>query len=353
MTTPVLSVSNLTTEFVTPRGRLRAVDRVSLDLYPGETFAVVGESGSGKSISVLSILGLLPPKAEMVAGQVLLEGRDLATMSTEDVRRVRGHDIGMIFQDPVTSLNPVRTIGWQIREALTTHGVTGDAAGRRALELLNLVGIPSPERRLEQYPHEFSGGMCQRVMIAIALAHEPKVLVADEPTTALDVTVQAQILEVLRNARAATGSALLLITHDLGVVAENADRVAVMYAGRLVETGTVSEVFARPRHPYTAALLASSPRLGSRRRRLSVIPGQPPRLGDSTNACAFAPRCAVSKGREICRDQTPPLQDELTSIPGTGDGAGATRRAACHFSDEVVPTHLIPGPAIDEQSSAS
>ena len=328
MPEPVLSVRDLVVEFATPDGAVHAVDGVDYDLYPGETLAIVGESGSGKSVSAMSLLGLIPqPPGRIVRGSAHLRGRDLVAMSRKELRAVRGREIAMVFQDPMSSLNPVLKIGRQIGEALAVHdpGQSDEERRRRVVELLELVGVPDPEERAGQYPHEFSGGMRQRAMVAMAMANRPSILIADEPTTALDVTIQAQVLDVLRAAQKETRAATILITHDLGVVAELADRVAVMYAGRIVETADVETLFARPRHPYTLGLLASLPRLDMDLRRLSPIPGQPPSLIDVPPGCPFHPRCRLSHGRERCRTERPPLY--ATDRPG--------QRAACHYWNEM------------------
>ncbi len=291
---PILDVRGLKTVFKTRGGEVHAVNSVSFTLAPGELLGVVGESGSGKSVTMMSLIGLLPsPPADVRGGQVLFEGRDLLQASERQLRAIRGSEIGFVFQDPMTSLNPVFTIGFQIMEPLRKHmGMTRAQAAARALDLLELVGIPDAKRRLGDYPHQFSGGMRQRVMIAIALACEPKVLIADEPTTALDVTIQAQILELVKDLRRKLGMAIVWITHDLGVIAGIADRVMVMYGGQVVEHGTVAELFADPRHPYTRALLETIPRLaGARTARLKVIEGQPPMLGAVPTACPFMARC--------------------------------------------------------------
>src|SRR6185437_971998 len=281
MPEPLLSIKDLAVEFTTEDGIVKAVDGITYDLYPGETLGIVGESGSGKSVSTMSILGLIPqPPGRIVSGEAMFQGKDLLKMSKKDLRRIRGKDLAMIFQDPMTSLNPVLKIGYQIAEAIKTHNpnVKDDTAKKRAVDLLKLVGVPNPERRVEQYPHEFSGGMRQRAMIAMAVANEPSVLIADEPTTALDVTIQAQILEVLKKAQEETHAATILITHDLGLIAELADRVIVMYAGKIVEYGDVHTIFESPRHPYTVGLMDSLPRIGVDEEWLRPIPGQPPSL---------------------------------------------------------------------------
>ena len=296
--TPLLEVENLQTTFrLSRRQSLRAVDGVSFAINPGETLAIVGESGSGKSVTSLSIMRLLPKGiGAITGGSVRLRGRELTTLSEGEMRAIRGRDMGMIFQEPMTSLNPVHTIGRQIAEVLIRHeGLSQDDAWKRAVGMLELVGIPEPAKRAAGYPHQMSGGMRQRAMIAMALACKPQLLIADEPTTALDVTIQAQILELMKDLQRELGMAIVFITHDLGVVAEMADRVVVMYAGQVVETGTVEEIFARPRMPYTAGLMGSVPRLGSSRGvrgRLATIPGQVPQLGALPAGCRFRPRCA-------------------------------------------------------------
>jgi oligopeptide/dipeptide ABC transporter ATP-binding protein len=299
-TQPILDVTDLKTVFGTRAGEIHAVNSVSFDLRPGELLGVVGESGSGKSVTMMSLIGLLPsPPAEVRSGKVMFEGRDILSMSPEQLREIRGARIGFVFQDPMTSLNPVFTVGFQLMEPLKKHmGMDKKAARRRAVELLQLVGIPDAERRLSDYPHQFSGGMRQRVMIAIALACDPKVLIADEPTTALDVTIQAQILELVRDLRQKLGMAIIWITHDLGVIAGIADRVLVMYGGQIVEQARVKDLFANPQHPYTRALLETLPTVrGPRTDRLNVIQGQPPMLGAHPGACPFAPRCAYAHDR--------------------------------------------------------
>ena len=319
---PILSIEGLKTWFTVEGGTAKSVDGVSLTLHRGETLAVVGESGSGKSVTSLSIMRLIPePPGRIVEGTIRLTGRDgitrdLATLDEPAMRAIRGNEIGMIFQEPMTSLNPVYTVGDQIGEALRRHqGLSKAAAYERAVEMLAKVGIPDPARRAGEYPHRMSGGMRQRVMIAMALACGPAVLIADEPTTALDVTIQAQILDLMRRLQAELGMSILFITHNLGVVAEIADRVAVMYAGRVVEAGGVRAVFARPRHPYTRALLASMPVLsaGARdpNRRLAAIPGQVPSAANLPDGCSFAPRCPLAT--DACRAAPPALED-------TGDG---------------------------------
>jgi oligopeptide/dipeptide ABC transporter ATP-binding protein len=306
---PLLEVRDLRTHFHTDDGVVRAVDGVSFRIDPGETLAVVGESGSGKSVTSLSILRLVPePPGRIVGGSVRFRGRDLIGLPAEAMRAVRGKEISMIFQEPMTSLNPVYTCGEQILEGIMLHEKVGRAEARaRAIAMLRLVGIPSPEQRVDEYPHQMSGGMRQRVMIAMALACRPAILIADEPTTALDVTIQAQILELLGRLQAELGMAVLLITHDLGVVAETADRVAVMYAGQVVEYCDVLAAFERTRHPYTAGLLHSLPRLGEGRERLRVIPGTVPDPARYPSGCRFHPRCPIAAPR--CRAEEPPLEE--------------------------------------------
>jgi peptide/nickel transport system ATP-binding protein/oligopeptide transport system ATP-binding protein len=305
---PVLEVEGLKTVFHTLEGTIHAVNGVSFYLCPGELVGVVGESGSGKSVTMMSLMKLLPePPAEIVSGVARLEGRDLLQMDQATLRKVRGAEIGFIFQDPMTSLNPVFNIGFQIMEPLREHlGLSRAQARARAIELLDLVGIPSPGDRLSDYPHQFSGGMRQRVMIAIALSCDPKVLIADEPTTALDVTIQAQILELVKKLRQERGMGIIWITHDLGVVAGIADRVMVMYGGLVVEHAPVAELYARPHHPYTRALLETLPSLdGERAQRLHSISGQPPHMTAPPTSCPFAARCAHVHDR--CHAENPPL----------------------------------------------
>lgn len=308
---PLLEIQDLVTAFHTPAGRVTAVDGISLSIERGMTLGLVGESGCGKSVTAMSVLGLVAAPGRVERGRILLEidgdPVNLATLPESRLRRMRGGRVGMIFQEPMTSLNPVFTIGNQVAEAVRLHRrASWREARARALELLRLVRIADPERRLDEYPHQLSGGMRQRIMIAIALACEPELLIADEPTTALDVTIQAQILELIADLRQSTGTAVVLVTHDLGVVAGSTDRVAVMYAGRIVETGATEAVFARPQHPYTRGLLASTPRIdtppGS---RLEAIPGLPPDLGHLPSGCPFHPRCGRVVDR--CREEDPSL----------------------------------------------
>jgi phosphonate C-P lyase system protein PhnK len=307
----LLAIDNLRVEFASAAGVVNAVDDVSFQVLPGETLAVVGESGSGKSVTALAIMRLLPrPQGRVAGGRISLAGRDLAGLSDAEMRRVRGRDIGMVFQEPMTSLNPVLAVGEQISERLRAHGGLGRRAGlRRAVEMLERVRIPEPARRAAQYPHQMSGGMRQRVMIAMALACGPKLLIADEPTTALDVSIQAQILDLMRSLKAEFGMAILFITHDLGVVAQMADRVVVMYAGRAVEQGSVAQIFAAPRMPYTQALLRSIPRVdpASRQQRLESIRGQAPDPRNLPAGCTFHPRCAFAQS--LCETAVPRLED--------------------------------------------
>jgi oligopeptide/dipeptide ABC transporter ATP-binding protein len=304
---PLLSVEDLRVQFWTRRGTIHAVNGVSFDIAPGETLGIVGESGCGKSVTALALLGILPRAGNVVGGRAIFEGRDLLQLSDRQLRRVRGKEIAMIFQDPMTSLNPVLTIGRQITEALETHfGMKGKAAEKRAAELLDRVGIPTANKRVRDYPHQFSGGMRQRAMIAMALACQPKLMIADEPTTALDVTIQAQILDLLRELVAEEDAALILITHDLGVVAGMCERVNVMYAGMFMETGSAAKLFSQPRHPYTVGLLQSIPRLDAARgERLHPIEGIPRDMLSPPQACPFQPRCRYEV--ELSRKEVPPL----------------------------------------------
>jgi oligopeptide transport system ATP-binding protein len=305
---PLLDIRDLHTEFRTGRGILCAVDGISYTVDAGETIAIVGESGSGKSVGAMSILRLIPdPPGRVTAGEVFFGGRDLLKLPQEAMRQVRGGEIGMIFQEPMTSLNPVLTIGRQISEVLEQHrGATPAAARKRAEQLLGLVGISDPARRLKQYPHQLSGGMRQRIMIAVALTCDPKLIIADEPTTALDVTIQAQILELMKELTQRLDIALIIITHNLGVVARYASRVNVMYAGRIVESGPAAAIYHDPRHPYTIALLRSVPRLDRpRQARLDPVEGQPPDLTRLDDGCAFRPRCRFAIA--ACAEKRPPL----------------------------------------------
>ena len=321
---PLLSIENLQVHFRTPEGVNRAVDGVSFAIGAGETLAIVGESGCGKSVTSMSILRLLPEPPAAIAGAIRFQGTNLLDLSDREMRKIRGNDISVIFQEPMTSLNPVLTVGRQIGETLRLHqGLSRAQAEERAVEMLTLVGIPEPKRRVREYPHQLSGGMRQRVMIAIALACSPKLLIADEPTTALDVTIQAQILDLMRDLKRRVGAAIMLITHDLGVVAEVADRVVVMYAGRKVEEASVADLFRAPRHPYTRGLMGAVPRLGAAERgetgRLAEIPGMVPSLKQRIEGCVFAGRCP--QVAEICRTKAPALERK-----------GPAHLAACHFA---------------------
>jgi peptide/nickel transport system ATP-binding protein len=319
MSVPVLDVSDLRTHFFTQDGVTRAVDGVSFQVRAGETLGIVGESGCGKSVTALSILRLLPERlGRTVGGSVRFDGNELLNLNEPQMRKIRGNRIAMIFQEPMTSLNPVLTIGDQIAEAVTIHqGKNRQEAMQRAIEMLRLVRIPDPEKRVKDYPHQFSGGMRQRAMIAMALSCTPKLLIADEPTTALDVTIQAQILKLMVELKSEIGAAIMLITHDLGVVAETCQRVVVMYAGKIVEEADIFELFDRPLHPYTRGLMASIPRLKREgAKRLSEIPGIVPNLREPIAGCAFAPRCPLATDR--CRTEAPSLADH-----------GAGHRASC------------------------
>jgi oligopeptide/dipeptide ABC transporter ATP-binding protein len=336
---PLLAVDDLRTQFFTREGAVRAVDGVSFSVDKGETLGIVGESGCGKSVTALSIMGLLPkPPAKIVSGSIEFEGRDLTKLSEKQLEDVRGREIAMIFQDPMTSLNPTLKIGTQITEVLDRHfDMSKDDARRRAIELLEEVRIPRAAQRLSDYPHRFSGGMRQRVMIAIALACNPKLLIADEPTTALDVTVQAQVLDLLEDLRESHEMALILITHDMGVVAEVADKVAVMYAGQIVEQASGIDLFDRPEHPYTEALLGSLPELEGenvRDGRLVAIPGRPPDLVDPPSACRFAARCPYAGDQDTCRSVEPQLR-EIRPGHWVRSEHPASERAA---APEAVPT---------------
>ena len=316
MTEPLLSVRNLRVEFPTRRGTLVAVDDLSFDIAPGEILGVVGESGAGKSLTGMAIIGLLEPPGRIAGGEIRLEGERIDTLSADAMRRIRGKRIGAIFQDPLTSLNPLFTIGEQLVETILTHLDLNERQARsRAIELLAEVGIPAPEIRIDNYPHHFSGGMRQRVVIALALCARPRLIVADEPTTALDVSIQAQIIELLRKLARENGAAVMLITHDMGVIAETADRVAVMYAGRLAEIGPVRDVIHAPQHPYTGGLMRSIPKLNEGRETLAQIDGAMPRLNAIPPGCAFNPRCPERFDR--C------MHDRPSPMP-----AGATE-AAC------------------------
>ena len=317
----LLEVKNLVVEFPNRRGTLRAIDGISFDIAPGEILGVVGESGAGKSLTGASIIGLLEPPGRIASGEVLLEGQRIDKLSNDQLRHIRGRKIGAIFQDPLTSLNPLYSVGKQLTETIQAHlPVSNVEARRRAIDLLKDTGIPAAEQRIDHYPHQFSGGMRQRVVIALALAAEPKLIVADEPTTALDVSIQAQIISLLKNICKNRGAAVMLITHDMGVIAETCDRVAVMYAGRIVEIGPVHEVINHPAHPYTAGLMASIPDITQDREYLNQIDGAMPRLNAIPTGCAFNPRCTRVFDR--CKVERP----ELVS-------AGATR-AACWLAGQ-------------------
>jgi oligopeptide/dipeptide ABC transporter ATP-binding protein len=324
----LLTVENLTVDFPTADGVVHAVRGVSYQLRQGEVLGIVGESGSGKSVSSMAVMGLLPRTAK-INGSIKFRGEELLGLSERELMGVRGKKIAMIFQDPMTSLNPVYKVGFQLEEAVLAHNDISKAEARkRALELLEVVGIPFPEKRIEQYPHEFSGGMRQRVVIAIAMANNPDIIIADEPTTALDVTVQAQVLEALRAAQRETGAAMVLITHDLGVVAGQADRVLVMYAGKPVEIGPVDDIYYKPRMPYTLGLLGSLPRLdSSRAERLTPIQGAPPSLLNLPPGCPFTPRCPMAQ--PVCSEREP----DLVAVTGVGHAA------ACHFSGQLADKH--------------
>jgi oligopeptide/dipeptide ABC transporter ATP-binding protein len=327
MSEPVMSIQDLSVRFRTHDSVVRAVDEVSFDVFPGETLGVVGESGSGKSVTMLSILRLLQESKRLeTSGQAWFDGQDLLALRQKDLRAIRGRDIALVPQDPMTCLDPVYKVGAQLSEAIKAHFPSSRSSLRRkAVELLALVGLPQPERQFDQYPHEYSGGMRQRAMIAMGVANDPKLIIADEPTTALDVTIQAQIMDVLREAQGASNASLVLITHDLGLIAEMADRVVVMYAGHVVETGDVATIFAHPRHPYTLGLMGSLPQAGGDEKWLRPIPGSPPNLAAVPPGCPFHPRCLLSRGREVCRTTLPPLE--------TVEGS---HRSACHFKEELA-----------------
>ncbi len=301
----LLEVNDLVTSFRTAEGKLSAVRGVSFSVNKGETLCIVGESGCGKSITTLSVMGLLPDNGEITSGSIQLNGEELSAKSEKGLRKLRGNQMSMIFQEPMTALNPVFTIGYQIREPLKLHKkMSTKEATEKGIELLKQVGIPYPEKRMTQYPHELSGGMRQRVMIAMALACSPSLLIADEPTTALDVTIQAQILDLIDDLKEDLGTGVVMVTHDMGVVAEVADKVMVMYAGEVVETGTVEEIFESPKHPYTKGLLSSVPNIDDPEQNLSAIPGSLPSLSDHIEGCRFHPRCQFAT--EKCRTQVPP-----------------------------------------------
>ncbi len=321
----LLNVRNLVTSFRTSEGRLSAVRGVSFSVNQQETLCIVGESGCGKSITTLSVLQLLPNNGEITEGSITFKGEELTTKKEEQMRKLRGNEISMIFQEPMTALNPVFTIGYQVMEPLKLHTKLNKKETRnRAIELLQQVGIPNPDKRLKQYPHELSGGMRQRVMIAIALACNPDLLIADEPTTALDVTIQAQILDLIDDLKAEMGMGVVMVTHDMGVVAEVADRVMVMYAGNVVETGTVEEIFSNPQHPYTQGLLASVPNVDDANQKLEAIPGSLPNLSENIAGCRFHPRCPYAM--EKCMEQDPPPFK-----------ISAQQHSKCWLQEEVKP----------------
>jgi len=306
MSSPLLQVEHLVVEFPGRRGTLRALDDISFSIAPGEILGVVGESGAGKSLTGASIIGLLEPPGRIASGQILLQGERIDNLNHQQMRRIRGRRIGAVFQDPLTSLNPLFTVGRQLVETIQTHlGLDNTKARQRAIDLLKDTGIPAAEQRIDHYPHQFSGGMRQRVVIALALAAEPQLIVADEPTTALDVSIQAQIIQLLRNVCKSRGAAVMLVTHDMGVIAETCDRVAVMYAGRIIEIGPVHEVINQPAHPYTSGLMASIPDMEQERERLSQIDGAMPRLTAIPQGCAFNPRCP--NRFERCMQERPDL----------------------------------------------
>jgi oligopeptide/dipeptide ABC transporter ATP-binding protein len=324
---PVLAVRDLVVEFHTEDGVVKAVDGIDWEIHAGEVLGIVGESGSGKSVSTLTLLGLIPqPPGRVVRGEAIFKGRDLLKLKSKELRTIRGREMAMVFQDPMTSLNPVLTVGDQLAEAVKTHfpDKKDHEVKAHVIRLMKAVGIPNAERRVHQYPHEFSGGMRQRAMIAMAISNDPAVLIADEPTTALDVTIQAQILEVLKLAQEETHAATILITHDLGLIAEMADRVIVMYAGKVVENADVHTIFKAPRHPYTIGLMDSLPRLTLDEDWLRPIPGQPPSLINRPPGCPFHPRCFLSQGRARCREEEPPLRE-----------VAAKHTTACHFAEEL------------------
>ncbi|WP_026974348.1 ABC transporter ATP-binding protein [Alicyclobacillus contaminans] len=326
MAEPLLEIRNLNTGFVTENGIVKALDGVSIRIDKGQVVCLVGESGSGKSVTSMNVMRLSDYDGGIVLeGEILFDGRDLLKLSQEEMRKIRGNRIAMIFQEPMNALNPVFTVGDQIAEALYLHkGISKEEAGKEAVKMLRMVGIPEPEIRAKQFPHELSGGMCQRVVIAMALICRPELVIADEPTTALDVTVQAQILDLLRNLKEEFNTSILLITHDMGVAAEMADRIAVMYAGTIVEEGTVEQMFTQPLHPYTVGLLNSIPGLeGARGTELYTIKGSIPSLANLPKGCRFHPRCPFATDR--CRSEEPPLRD-------VGDG----RRSACWYAEEVA-----------------
>ena len=329
---PLFELRDLTVEFRSPAETVRAADGLDLEVRRGETFAIVGESGSGKTVSMMAAMRLLPvPPAHIEADAIRFDGRDILGMSAREWRHVSGERIAMVFQDALTSLNPVYSVGWQIGEMFRIHrpDMGKRAIRERVIDILAEVGIPDPAGRVDDYPHQFSGGMRQRAMIAMGIALEPDLLIADEPTTALDVTVEAQIMDLLERLRETHGMSMVLITHDLGLVAESADRVTIMYAGRVMETGTVADVLADPRHPYTRGLLAARPQAAGRGRPLRSIPGSPPNLADPPAGCPFHPRCPLAA--PVCRETRPPLK---SNPAGT--------RTACHAADPDMPRAQFP-----------
>jgi peptide/nickel transport system ATP-binding protein len=327
MPEPLLKVRDLYVHFETEDGLVKAVDGISYDVYPGQALGIVGESGSGKSVSSLTVMGLTRQKNARISGEVMFEGRDLLQASDSDLRAIRGNDIAMIFQDPLSSLHPYYKVGWQLVEALRVHnhGMSKSAARQKAIELLDMVDIPEPKARIDAYPHEFSGGMRQRAMIALALANDPKLLIADEPTTALDVTVQAQILDLIRRLQRELDTAVVIISHDLGVIAETAQEVAVMYAGRVIEHASTETIFNAPEHPYTWGLIKSIPRLDSPRdEQLVPIPGRPPSLITLPSGCSFHPRCPY------VRESHKQVDPALEPVPGNPD-----HTVACLLASET------------------
>lgn len=334
---PVLSVRNATVTFPTPAGPAFAVQGVDFDVAPGETLGIVGESGSGKTVTALTIMGLVPRPGRVVNGSVRIGGTELIGATSDTLRRVRGSEVGMVFQEPMTSLHPTLKVGFQIAEAIQTHnpGLGDREARTRVVELLESVGLPDAEKKADEFPHTWSGGMRQRAMIAMAIANKPQLLIADEPTTALDVTIQAQILDVLRKARDETDASLILISHDLGIIAEMADRILVMYAGRIVETGRVDKIFGDPHHPYTSGLLKSIPTLDAPIGSLPSLPGRPPNIANLPKGCSFSPRCSLSQRK--CDVETPSLDSQGTS----GEDA------ACFFSDQVTSINQVTHPRVE------
>lgn len=323
----ILRIRDLRTHFFTERGLIKAVDGINLDVEAGTTLGLVGESGCGKSVTALSIMGLVPhPPGRIVGGEILFNGRDLTKLTEKEMCRIRGGEIAMVFQEPMTSLNPVFTIGNQIAEGLRLHLKMSKAEAReKTLELMRLVGIPSPEKRIKEYPHQMSGGMRQRVMIAMAISCDPSLLIADEPTTALDVTIQAQILDLIRDLMESLGMTMILISHDLGVIARIAKKAAIMYAGKIVEEGRIENLFHHPRHPYTVGLLKSAPRADrEEKHRLDTIPGSVPNLLNLPSGCVFHPRCSYAQ--EVCREEVPPLR-------AIGENS---QKSACFFAEKVT-----------------